>query len=121
MKELKIISVVVFMLSITSCYYDVEELIYPVSECDTGTMSYANDIIPILSANCYTCHDTQTKFGNIILDSHSEVLKRVNSNILLGVIKHSVGFTPMPQGGPKLLDCHIEKIEAWISQGALNN
>lgn len=109
------------MMGFTSCFYDVEELLYPESDCETSTMSYSNDIAPIFSANCYVCHDTSTKFGNIILDSHSEVLKRVNSNILLGVIKHSIGFPPMPQGGPKLLDCHIEKIEAWISQGALNN
>lgn len=121
MRELKTISIIVFMLSFTSCYYDVEEMLYPSSECDTSSISYTNDIIPIISDNCYVCHDKEAKFGNVILDSHTELTKFTPDNRLIGVIKHSAGSIPMPQGAPKLLDCQIEKIEAWIDQGALNN
>jgi hypothetical protein len=105
-----------------SCYYDVEEILYPDTECDIEMMSYTNDIVPILSDNCYTCHNTQARFGNIILDSHQELSKYFTTNdLLLGAIKHNPGFSAMPQGAPKLLDCQINKIEAWINQGAPNN
>ena len=84
-------------------------------------MSYANDIVPLLEVNCYVCHASNVRFGNVILDSYDEVLINVNNNKILGAIKHESGFSFMPQGAPKLLDCQIEKIESWINDGAPNN
>lgn len=121
MKELRIISTVVLIFYLSSCYYDVEELLYPDVECDTAMISYTDDVVPILSQNCYSCHNAQARFGNVIIDSHDEVVKYTINDQLVGVINHLPGFSPMPQGNPKMLDCQIEKIEAWIDQGALNN
>ena len=108
-------------LIITSCYYDVEEEIYPMTGCMTEEMSYSMDILPIVFDNCYACHDAASNFGGITLEGYQNFLARVTSGQLLGAIKHEPGFSPMPNNAPKLLDCEIEKIEAWIIQGAMDN
>lgn len=122
MKELRIISIVLGIVLVgTSCYYDVEEELYPTIECITAEMSYQDDIIPILSNDCYTCHSAAANFGNITLEGHDALLKYVNDGSLLGAVRHEGGYSPMPKGAAMLLDCEVQKIEAWITDGALNN
>lgn len=113
-----IVSLVVLM---TSCYYDVEEELYPNIDCQTVDMSYSNDIVPILTSACYGCHDSQNNFGNVTVDSYQGLSDYVANGQLLGAIKHEAGFSPMPKNASKLLDCEIEKIEQWIIDGALDN
>ena len=103
------------------CYYDVEEDLYPSIECQTEEMSLVVDILPILEADCMQCHSASANFGNVSLEGFDQLSKYVNDGSLLGVIKHDPGFSPMPKGAPKLLDCEVQKIEAWIQAGALNN
>lgn len=120
--ELRTISIYLMgILIVTGCYYDIEEDIYPSIECMTSEMSYSADILPIIKTDCYTCHSTAANFGNVILEGHEQLVNYVNDGSLLGVIKHQAGFSPMPKGGAQLLECEIEKVEAWIQDGALNN
>jgi uncharacterized membrane protein len=122
MKELKITSIITLaLLLLNGCYYDVEEEIYPTIDCSVLDMSYLADILPILTSNCYTCHSAAANFGNITLEGHDQLLRYVDDSTLLGAIKHEAGFSPMPQNRAQILQCEIEKIEAWIQQGALNN
>ena len=39
---------------------------------------------------------------------------------MVGALNHEPGFTPMPNppGSPKIAQCDIDKIEAWIADGA---
>jgi hypothetical protein len=122
--ERLIISVLVMgMVTISSCYYDVEEELYPPTTCQTDNMSLQNDIVPILELNCYVCHSTAAGpgNGNVILQGYTELIKYVNSGALVGAINHASGFAAMPQNAPKLSDCNISKIEQWIADGAPNN
>lgn len=109
------------LVFISACYYDVEEELYPDTGCDTMNLSYQEDIVPILDRNCYVCHSADVNTGNITLEGHSELLMHVNSGRLLGAIRHEQGFMPMPQGASKLIACDISKIEQWIADGAPNN
>ncbi len=122
MKGLKTISVII-VLSIISygCYYDKEEEIYPMIDCVTSDMSYSSDILPILISDCYGCHKADANFGNVTLEGYEEVLKYVNNGSLLGSINHEGGYSPMPKNSAKLVDCELEKIAAWINDGAPNN
>ncbi len=120
MRILKIFSFCL-LCSTIGCYYDVEEELYPTTGCSTDDMSYQNDILPLIDTNCYQCHDAANNFGGITLEGYDALKTYADNGQLVGVISHAAGFSPMPQGDPKLLDCEIEKIEAWISQGTLNN
>jgi hypothetical protein len=104
-----------------SCYYDVEEELYPSTGCETTNLSYSLDIVPILNNNCYSCHDQASNFGNITLEGYDNVLPLATDGRLLGAIKHESGFSPMPQNAAQLVACDIEKIETWIADGAPNN
>lgn len=111
------------VLLFAGCYYDKAELVYPQpATCDTVNMSYSADIVPILTANCYVCHGgTASGSGGRKFDSHAALLNYVNSGKLKLAVNHLPGATPMPFNQPKLPQCTVDKITAWINQGAKNN
>ena len=119
-KILAYFSILSLVLWINSCYYDSEEFLYP---CDiVDSVSYSRDIIPIISGSCYGCHaaggtanipfDGYETFYNVCTKSGSSIICRIN---------FQDGCNPMPPNGPKLGTCAINKITAWIDQGAQNN
>ncbi len=112
------------MMGLTGCYYDVAEELYPANGttgCDTAAVTYSLTVKPILDQNCMSCHSQALQQGGVVLETHAAVVNYVTSGELLGAINHVSGFSPMPQGGPKLNDCNILKIETWVQKGALNN
>lgn len=121
LKTIRILFIATLLVSFNSCYYDVEEELYPTLECDKQDMSYSSDIVPILESTCYQCHDSASNNGNVTIDSYDALKPYIDNATLLGVIKHDPGFSPMPKNLSKLLDCQIEKIEQWILDSALNN
>jgi cytochrome c5 len=104
----------------TSCYKDNEEDLYA-NDCETTNVSFNTTIKPIFNANCVSCHIGAGASAGIRLSSHSEVSAAVDGGRLMGAIKHQSGFSAMPPSGPKLTDCQISQIEAWIAQGKPNN
>lgn len=92
------------------------------NNCNTANMRFVTDVVPILQTNCYACHSNANQsVSGISLEGYSNVRVQVDNGHLLGAITHASGFTPMPQGGPKLSDCNISKIKSWIDNGAPNN
>lgn len=112
---------IIMVATLSRCYYDVEEEIYPKTECDTDNISYSIDVVPILQNNCYECHSEAVNQAGITLEGYDNLKTYVDNGRFLGAIKHDPGFSPMPQGRPQLPDCQIAKIEQWILDGAPNN
>ena len=119
MKNLTVFFCIAFLLA--SCDYDVAEELYPVDGCDTRDLSYSMDIIPIIDANCYRCHDAQNNFGNVTLEGYNNIKVYVDNGKLIGTIKHEDGFSPMPQDAGQIDQCSIDKVAQWINDGAENN
>lgn len=121
--ELRTISIwlVSVALLASGCYYDVEEELYPTIECQTTDMSYMDDILPIIESNCMVCHSAAANFGNITLEGYTQLRKYVDDGSFVGAIRHEGGYSPMPKNQAKLLNCEIEKIEAWVADGSLDN
>lgn len=107
----------------TSCYYDKEDVLNPGSgTCDTNGVTYNNTVAPLLQASgCLGCHSGGAPSGNISLANYTSVKVVAENGKLYGVINHSPGFSPMPQGGNKMSSCNINKIKAWIDAGSINN
>ena len=116
--------VVAFIIAIAAgCGWENEETLYPGPEiCDTLDVSFAEDIIPILTNNCFTCHsnanapDFTFGFG---LEDYQDV--SAASILIVGAINHEEGSIAMPKNADKLDTCLINTIEAWVNQGSLNN
>lgn len=115
------------LLVLAGCYNDKEDQLYPEpptgNTCDTAAMSYATHIKPITDQYCATasCHNSSVIAGGYDMSSYAGLKLAVTNNRLVGVINHANGFSPMPQGMSKLTDCNINKITAWVNQGALDN
>ena len=119
------------LIILAGCYNDKADQLYPEptaggggNTCDTTTMSFATDIKPIMDQYCATasCHNSSVMAGTYDFSKHSEVKRAaVTTNRLLGAINHQTGFSPMPSAMPKLSDCNINKITAWVNQGTLDN
>ena len=108
------------------CRYDKPAIVTPVV-CDTTNITFSGKVQPTLATNCLLsgCHLGNNPPNGVFLDTYTHVkaqLVLVNGTpLLLGVIKHLSGFTPMPKDKAMLDACDITKIEMWIAKGAINN
>lgn len=109
------------VISQSSCYYDVEEILYPTTTCDTIDMSYAQDIVPILDGQCYVCHGNGANQGGIEIGDYQALKVWIDNGRFRGAVRHDAGFSPMPKNAAKLPDCQVAKIEAWLNSGSPNN
>ena len=112
---------IMIFVTVSSCYYDNEDDLYPSVDCNLEDTSYSTAVLPIIESNCYTCHDQAGNFGNITLEGYDALKTYVDNGQLLGAIRHEAGFSPMPKNKAQLLECEIEKIVAWVEDGAPNN
>ncbi len=119
MKNLLVLLILAGLFT-AGCYYDNEEDLYP-GGCNTENVGYAADIVPVVNANCLSCHSTAAGLGGVRLQGYDAIKVWVNNGRLLGAVRHDTGFSRMPQNASKLSACTIAKIEKWIADGAPNN
>ncbi|MBI1185359.1 hypothetical protein GC194_13895 [bacterium] len=107
------------------CWYDNEEDMYPSqnnNSCVTDNMSFTSDIVPILTSNsCISCHNASMSSSGVNLDGYDNVKPWADNGRLYGSVNHDNGYFAMPQGLPKIDQCQIDKLKAWIDQGTTNN
>lgn len=117
MKSIPDLIFCVLLLSINlSCSKDKVGLKKPFPEVQcSDTISFSNDVLPIIQNHCTGCHDnsngyTFTNYQNI--SSHyQEIVGSMKGN----------GYQLMPQGEGPLPDTTIQKIQCWVNQGLKNN
>ena len=113
----------VVLLAGKGCSWDNEAELYPGPQvCDTLNVSYQDDVVPILSTSCYSCHSNGNApdfaFG-ITFEDYEDVV--AGSELILGAIKHQEGYPAMPKGAGQLDSCSISIIEAWVNAGTPDN
>lgn len=126
MKRILIILLVIFVAPVTGCYYDSEEALYPTlsTTCDLTNVTFSATVTPILQASCFSCHsnaNAASSGSGIKIQNYADVVTLAKNGKLMGTITHASGYQAMPQGGGKLSDCEISKIQKWIDNGTLNN
>jgi len=90
---------------------------------DPTPATYAAVVSPIFDAGCRRCHGSsayQTRGGGINLGTYQGI-RAVPTTLLMGCIEQQPGFDAMPKGAPKLSDCDIARIRAWVAAGQPNN
>jgi uncharacterized membrane protein len=127
------ISSIFFILSVciglTGCYYDTEEELYPDSGsiiCDTVSVSYANDIVPIIGSKCsYSgCHSGVNAAAGIPLETYAGIKGFLDTDkaLFISSITWDGNASNMPKGSStKMIDCNINTIKSWINSGYPNN
>lgn len=103
-----------------------------VAKTETGEVSFAKTIHPILQDHCTRCHGGKEREGNFSIDSYELVMKGGNrgalvvpgdpdnSQIVLSVEKKKAPHMPPKVFSPLTAD-RIQAIRTWIAEGAKNN
>ncbi len=108
-------------LVLSSCENDKVPIIQNVTCQLKDTVSYAQDIAPILTANCFPCHQYPGS-GGINLDNYTNSKSIALSGQLVQSIIHDPNYVTMPPPPQKELDsCQIKDIKQWVAQGCLDN
>ena len=116
----------VITVSLPSCYYDVEEELYPVTAGrDTSNVTLSGKVKPIIEGSCYACHSqtsAQTSGGGYNFESYAGLKSMVDNGKLIKAINHLPGASAMPKGSTSKIDaCEIKVIEKWVTKGAKND
>ncbi len=98
--------------------------------CDTNKFSYSKDIQPILAANCYRCHATDsTLTGGLDLENFQSLKTYLKNGFrgdgiygskLYHCMLHAQSAVPMP---PEYIvdSCSLIKMRKWLAAGGLDN
>lgn len=117
-----ILIILLVSISVSGCYYDHADLVYPQATCSLTNVTYSSSVVSILSANCYSCHSgSAVNGGGIKLDSYTSLKTYQSNGQLMNSINHTGGIAVMPLNGSKLSACEINTIQTWITNGTPNN
>ena len=106
------------LILLTACYYDNVEELYPGGgPCDVSNVTYTLDIQPMIDTNCAIsgCHVAGT--GRVNLTTYTGLKNIVDDGRL---VTRVIVQKDMPPSQP-LSKCQMDKIQAWIDQGAPEN
>jgi cytochrome c5 len=86
----------------------------------TTSVSFVNDIMPMIKRECWACHQAPANSGGINLENYAQVKKYADNGKLYGSISGTKGFSKMPPNG-LLASADIAKVKNWIDAGATND
>lgn len=113
----RIIFCLLLVFVLVGCYRDNEEELAPCGIV-AGKVHYSNVTALFTTYGCYGCHLGTAPEGGISLGQYSSVKALVDNGRLLGAITHAAGYAPMPNAAPKMAECDINRVKAWIDAGA---
>ena len=89
--------------------------------CDTALFTFNAVILPMMEANCTSCHGGSTPDANLDLTNYNGVASAASYMNLMERISHAAGFDPMPPSGDGLSDCQVQQVQNWINAGMPND
>lgn len=104
------------LVTVISCTYDKGKILKPKSvltNCDF--VSYTNDVAPLLSTYCTSCHNSS--FANYDLTTYSGVKQKVDN----GSLRYRVFELKDMPGYCELTESELSIINCWVQKGAPDN
>lgn len=109
---------IIITILLNACYYDKEQLLYPVSfNCTGSTPSFSTDVMPIINTSCAQgagCHGAGSSHGPGALTNYSQI-SNAGSQVLSSILN---GRMPL---GPSLSAAQIKTINCWVNGNMPNN
>jgi mono/diheme cytochrome c family protein len=107
----------------------VAVLLFTTGVLNAQTVDFAGDIQPVFARSCHPCHGDKLQMGQLRLDSKASAMRGGQSGKLIaaGNAAASIlyqrlagigGQARMPMGAKPLDPGEIDRIKAWIDQGA---
>jgi hypothetical protein len=93
-----------------------------------ATVSFTNDILPLIESRCINCHGGDRTEEGLDLKSHASIMAGSENGSVVtpgdpanSLLAEMVINKKMPKRGPKLTPPQVQLIVDWINQGALDN
>ena len=93
-----------------------------------ATVSFANDVLPIIESRCIGCHGGDRTEEGLVLKTHADIMAGsdngpvvVPGDAVNSLLVEMVTTQKMPKRGPKLTPPQVQLITDWVNQGALDN
>jgi uncharacterized membrane protein len=94
----------------------------------TPTVSFVNDILPILDSRCKNCHGGRETEEGLNMTTYALLMAGSENGPVVvpgdadnSLLAEQVVSQEMPKRGPKLTPPQVQLIVDWINQGALDN
>jgi mono/diheme cytochrome c family protein len=98
------------------------------AEVPAGSVSFANDVMPILQSRCLNCHGGERVEKGLNVGSYEEILAGSDNGPVIvpgeaanSLLVELVTNQKMPKRGPKLTPPQVQLITDWVNSGAPNN
>jgi len=92
------------------------------------TVSFANDVMPIIDSRCVNCHGGERIEEGLLMRTYEEIMAGSDNGpvIVPGDAANSklvelVASQKMPKRGPKLTPPQVQVLTDWVASGAPNN
>jgi uncharacterized membrane protein len=92
------------------------------------TVSFANDVLPILQSRCLNCHGGQQTQRGLSVASYATLMAGSDNGPVIvagdsanSLLIQMIQQGKMPMRGPKLTPDQLQILIDWITAGALNN
>jgi len=94
----------------------------------SATVSFANDILPIIESRCINCHGGNRTEEGLVMRTHASLMAGSDNGPVVmpgdaadSLFVELVTTQKMPKRGPKLTPPQVQLITEWVNQGALDN
>jgi hypothetical protein len=98
------------------------------SAAQAATVSFVNDVLPILRSRCFNCHGGNETEEGLDISSFASIMAGSDNGPVIvpgdadnSLLAEQVVSQEMPKRGPKLTPPQVQIIIDWINQGALEN
>jgi cytochrome c len=102
--------------------------VQPAKTSSAATVSFVNDVMPILQSRCFNCHGGQNARNGLSFASYDTLMAGSNNGAVIipgnpanSLLIQLVQEGEMPKGGPKLTPEQVQILIDWITAGAPNN
>jgi mono/diheme cytochrome c family protein len=93
-----------------------------------ASVSFANDVLPIIQSRCTNCHGGDRTEKGLNLKTYTDLMSGSENGPVVTAgnaadsrLVELITNQKMPKRGPKLTPPQVQLIAEWVDQGALNN
>ena len=93
-----------------------------------ATVSFAQDVLPIIESRCTNCHGGERTEKSLNLKTYADMMQGSENGSVVTAgnaadskLVELITNQKMPKRGPKLTPPQVQLIAEWVNQGALNN
>ena len=98
------------------------------AEAPAATVSFANDVLPIIESRCVNCHGGRKIEEGLLMRTYDEIMAGSDNGPVVApgdttnsLLVELITKKEMPKKGPKLTPPQVQIITDWVAAGAPNN